>query len=204
MPAMKLYYSPGACSLSPHIVLNEAGLAYEPVLASTKTHQLADGTDYYSINPKGYVPLLELDSGERLSEGPAIVQYIADQVPDKKLAPPNGTFARARLQEWLNFIGTELHKGIGGLFNPAMPDDFKATMRAKGTGRLQWVDQQLEGKEYLMGEFSVADAYLFTVTNWTGKLGIDISGMKNLSAFQARMAARPAVRAAMQAEGLLK
>jgi glutathione S-transferase len=202
---MKLYYSPGACSLSPHIVLLEAGLAFEPVLASTKTHQLADGTDYYTINPRGYVPLLELDSGERLTEGPAIVQYVADQVPAKHLAPPNGTFERSRLQEWLNFITSELHKGIGSLFNPAMPEEFKVVMRARGTGRLQWVDQQLNGKDYLMGDtFSVADAYLFTVTNWTGRVGIDISGMKNLSAFQARMAARPAVRAAMQAEGLLK
>jgi len=202
---MKLYYSPGACSLAPHIVLNEAGLAYEPVLASTKTHQLADGTDYYTINPKGYVPLLELDSGERLSEGPVIVQYIADQVPDKKLAPANGTMARYRLQEWLNFITSELHKGIGGMFNPAMPEEGKAVMRARGGMRMKWIDEQLEGKQYLMGdEFSVADPYLFTITNWTKPTGIDISGLKNLSAFQARMAARPAVQAAMRAEGLLK
>jgi glutathione S-transferase len=202
---MKLYYSPGACSLSPHIVLHEAGLAFEPVLASTKTHALADGTDYYTINPKGYVPLLELDSGERLSEGPAIVQYIADQVPGKNLAPANGTMARYRLQEWLNFITSELHKGIGGLFNPAMPEEAKVLMRAKGLSRLQWVNEQLEGKPYLMGDaFSVPDAYLFTVTSWTQYVGIDISGLKNLVAFQARMAARPAVQAAMKAEGLLK
>jgi len=116
---MKLYYSPGACSLSPHIVLREAGLAFTPVLASTKTHKLADGTDYYTINPLGYVPLLELDSGERLREGPAIVQYVADQVPQKNLAPANGTLERYRLQEWLTFIGTELHKTFSPLFNPA-------------------------------------------------------------------------------------
>jgi glutathione S-transferase len=202
---MKLYFSPGACSLSPHIVLHEAGLAFEPVLASTKTHALADGTDYYTINPKGYVPLLELDNGERLSEGPAIVQYIADQVPAKKLAPANGTMARYRLQEWLNFITSELHKGIGGLFNPAMPEEAKVLMRARGLTRLQWVNEQLEGKPYLMGDaFSVPDAYLFTVTNWTQHVGIDISGLKNLVAFQARMAARPAVQAAMKAEGLIK
>ena len=115
---MKLYYSPGACSLSPHIVLRESGLAFEPVLASTKTHKLADGTDYYGINPKGYVPLLELDNGERLSEGPVIVQYIADQVPAKKLAPANGTMARYRLQEWLNFITSELHKSFGAAVQP--------------------------------------------------------------------------------------
>ncbi len=202
---MKLYYSPGACSLSPHIALHEAGLPFEPVLASTKTHKLVDGTDYYTINPKGYVPLLELDNGERLTEGPAIVQYIADQVPDKQLAPAHGTMARYRLQEWLNFITSELHKGIGGLFNPAMPEEGKTVIRARATDRLKWVDQQLEGKQYLMGDaFSVADPYLFTVTNWTKHVGIDISGLKNLGAFQARMAARPAVQAAMKAEGLLK
>ena len=202
---MKLYYSPGACSLSPHIVLHEAGLAFEPVLASTKTHQLADGTDYYSINPQGYVPLLELDNGERLSEGPAIVQYIADQVPAKNLAPANGTMARYRLQEALNFISTELHKGIGGLFNPAMPEDAKALMRARGLMRLQWVNEQLEGKQYLMGDtFTVADAYLFVVANWTQYVGIDIKDLTNLTAYMARVAARPAVQEAMKAEGLIK
>ena len=202
---MKLYYSPGACSLSPHIVLRESGLAFEPVLASTKTHKLEDGTDYYTINAKGYVPLLELASGDRLSEGPAIVQYIADQVPTKKLAPPAGTMERYRLQEWLNFITSELHKGIGGIFNPAMPEEAKVLMRAKALDRLKWVDSQLEGKHYLMGDaFTVPDAYLFTVTNWTKFTGIDISGLKNLGAFMARMAARPAVQEAMKAEGLLK
>ena len=202
---MKLYYSPGACSLSPHIVLRESGLAFEPVLASLETHALADGTDYYGINPKGYVPLLELDNGERLSEGPAIVQYIADQVPAKNLAPANGTMARYRTQEWLNFITSELHKGIGGLFNPAMPEEAKVLMRARGSMRLKWVDAQLAGKQYLMGEsFNVADAYLFTVVNWTKFVGIDISALANLGAFMARMAARPAVQEALKAEGLLK
>jgi len=202
---MKLYYSPGACSLSPHIVLRESGLAFEPVLASTKTHKLADGTDYYGINPKGYVPLLELDNGERLSEGPVIVQYIADQVPAKKLAPANGTMARYRLQEWLNFITSELHKGFSPLFNPAMAEDAKPLFRNKLADRLKWVDSQLAGKSYLMGdEFSVADAYLFTVTSWTGYVGIDISALANLNAFMARMKARPAVQEAMKAEGLLK
>ena len=202
---MKLYYAPGACSLSPHIVLREAGLPVDLVKANLQAHKLEDGSDFYAINSKGYVPMLELDSGDRLTEGPAIVQYIADQVPAKKLAPANGTMARYRLQEWLNFITSELHKGIGGMFNPAMPDEGKAVIRTRATGKLKWVDEQLEGKQYLMGdEFSVADAYLFTVTNWTAHTGIDISGMKNLSAFQARMAARPAVQAAMKAEGLLK
>ena len=202
---MKLYYSPGACSLSPHIVLREAGLAFEPVLASTKTHKLQDGTDYYGINPKGYVPLLELDNGERLSEAPVIVQYIADQVPAKKLAPPAGTMARYRLQEWLNFITSELHKGFGPLFNPAFPEDAKPMFRAKLVERLTWVDGQLAGKAYLMGdEFSVADAYLFTVTGWSGYVGVDIAGLANLGAFMERMKARPAVQEALKAEGLLK
>ena len=202
---MKLYYSPGACSLSPHIVLRESGLAFEPVLASTKTHKLQDGTDYYGINPKGYVPLLELDGGERLSEGPVIVQYIADQVPDKKLAPPAGTMARYRLQEWLNFITSELHKGFSPLFNPAVPEDARPVFRKKLVERFSWVDSQLAGKSYLMGdEFSVADAYLFTVASWAPHVGVDITGLANLSAFSARMFARPAVQAAMKAEGLLK
>lgn len=202
---MKLYYSPGACSLSPHIALHEAGLAYTPVLASTKSHKLQDGTDYYTINALGYVPLLELDSGERLREGPAIVQYIADQVPDKQLAPANGTLARYRLQEWLTFIGTELHKGFSPLFNPATPEEYKPMVRERLLQRLQWVDSQLAGKQYLMGDqFTVADGYLFTVTNWTQPTKLDISGLANLAAYRERVGARPAVQAAMKAEGLLK
>jgi glutathione S-transferase len=165
---------------------------------------LQDGTDYYTINPKGYVPLLELDNGERLTEGPAIVQYIADQTPGKKLAPANGTFERYRLQEWLNFITSELHKGFGTLFTPAMPEEAKAVARARVTDRLKWVDTQLAGKQYLMGDdFSVADAYLFTISNWAPHVGIDISGLSDLAAYRARVAARPAVQEAMKAEGLL-
>ena len=202
---MKLYYSTGACSLSPHIVLRESGLPFEAVLASTKTHKLAGGTDYYTINPKGYVPLLELDNGERLAEGPAIVQYIADQVPAKKLAPPNGTMARSRVQEWLTFIGTELHKTFSPLFNAAMPEEAKAIFRTKLLDRFAWVNTQLEGRPYLTGaEFCVADAYLYTVTRWTKPLNIDISGLRNLGEFMARMEARPAVQAALKAEGLIK
>jgi glutathione S-transferase len=202
---LKLYYSPGACSLSPHIVLHEAGIPFQAVLASTRTHKLADGTDYYTLNPKGYVPLLELDNGERLSEGPAIVQYLADQVPATGLAPQAGTMARYRLQEWLNFITSELHKGFSPLFNPAMPEEAKALSRAKLQERFAYVDQQLEGKSYLMGEtFTVADAYLFTVAGWGRHVGVDISGLSHLSAYMARVAARPAVQAALRAEGLLK
>jgi len=202
---MKLYYSPGACSLSPHITLHESGLKFEHVLAPTQTHQLEDGTDYYTINPLGYVPLLELDDGTRLAEGPAIVQYIADQVPDKKLAPANGTIARAQLQSWLNFIATELHRGFSPLFSPATPAEYKPIVIDKLLSRLKWVDSQLSGKSYLMGEsFSVADPYLFTVTNWAAVVGVDIAGFANLAAFRARMAARPAVQTAMKEEGLLK
>jgi glutathione S-transferase len=202
---MKLYYSPGACSLSPHIALHEAGLAFEAVPAPTKTHQLPDGTDYYTINPLGYVPLLELDNGERLREGPAIVQYIADQVPQKNLAPANGTMARYRLQEWLTFIGTEVHKGFSPLFNPATPEEVKTATKSRLSQRLAWVDGQLAGKQYLMGDtFTVADGYLFTVTNWAPRVGVDITGLANLAAYRERVGARPAVQAAMKAEGLLK
>ena len=202
---MKLYYSPGACSLSPHIVLRESGLPFTPVLANTQTHQLADGTDYYTINPKGYVPLLELDNGERLSEGPAIVQYIADQVPGKQLVPAAGTMARYRVMEWLNFITSELHKGFSPLFNKDFPEDGKAIGRKKLSDRLAWVDKQLAGKQYLMGDqFTVADAYLFTVAGWGQYVGVDIKPLATLSAYMARVAARPAVQEAMRAEGLLK
>ena len=201
---MKLYYSPGACSLSPHIALHEAGLAFEAVKAPTKTHQLDDGTDYYTINPLGYVPLLELDDGTRLTEGPASVQYIADQVPAKNLAPANGTLDRYKLQSWPTFIGTELHKGFSPLFNPATPEDYKTIAKDRLVSRLRWVNEQLEGKQYLMGDtFTVADGYLFTVTNWPPRVGVDISGMAALGAYRARVAARPAVQAAMKAEGLL-
>ena len=200
---MKLYYSPGACSFSPHIALHEAGLPFEAVLVNTKSHKLQDGTDYYTINPKGYVPLLELDDGTRLAEGPAIVQWIADQVPEKELAPRAGTMERYRLQEWLTFIGTEIHKQFSPLFNPAMPDEAKALFRQKVLDRLAYVDRQLAERDYLLGSrFSVADGYLYTVTRWTAPLKLDISGLANLGAFMARMAARPAVQQALKAEGL--
>ena len=200
---MKLYYSPGACSLSPHIALHESGLPFQAVLASTKTHKLQDGTDYYTINPKGYVPLLELADGTRLAEGPAIVQWVADQVPEKQLAPTAGTMERYRLQEWLTFIGTEIHKQFSPLFNPAMPEEAKALFREKILVRLAYVDQHLVERDYLMGgRFSVADGYLYTVTRWAAPLKLDIAGFANLRAFMSRMAARPAVQQALKAEGL--
>ena len=199
---MKLYYSPGACSLSPHIALHEAGLPFEAVLASTKSHKLQDGTDYYTINPKGYVPLLELDDGTRLAEGPAIVQWIADQVPEKKLAPPAGTMERYRLQEWLTFIGTEIHKQFSPLFNPALPEEVKPLFRQKILDRLAYVDRHLATREYVLGDFTVADGYLFTVARWTAPLKLDIVSFEALNAFVVRMRARPAVQRALKAEGL--
>ena len=202
---MKLYFSPGACSLAVHITLHEAGMLFTPVKAPTRTHLLEDGTDYYSINPLGYVPLLELNDGTRLAEGPAIMQYIADQVPEKNLAPANGTVARAQMQGWLNFIGTELHKGFAPLFNPATPADYKPMVVEKLLSRLKWVDEQLAGKQYLMGDaFSVADPYLFNVTNWAPLVKVDISGFTNIATYRAHLAQRPAVLTAMRAEGLIK
>jgi glutathione S-transferase len=203
---MKLYYSPGACSLSAHIALQESGLPFEAIPAPTKTHQLPDGTDYYTINPLGYVPLLALDNGETLREGPVIVQYVADQAPAKNLAPAAGTMARYRLQEWLNFIGTELHKGFSPIFNPAMPAEAKEVAKKRLLERLKWLDGELaDSRQYLMGDpFTVADGYLFTVTNWPAHVGMDLSEFKNLAAYRARVAARPGVQAAMKAEGLTK
>jgi glutathione S-transferase len=202
---MKLYYSPGACSLSPHIAMLEAGLAFEAIMAPTKTHKLPDGSDYYAVNPLGYVPFLTLDDGRSLHEGPAIVQYIADQAPDKKLAPANGTYERYKLQEWLTFIGTELHRSFSPLFVPTTHPDTKATALERLQGRLKWVDSELAGKQYLMGDqFTVADGYLFVVTNWAPHVGLDLSPYANLVAYRARVGARPAVIAAMKAEGLIK
>ena len=198
---MKLYYSPSACSLSAHIALREAGLAFEPVKAPTKTHQLDDGTDYYTINPLGYVPLLELDDGTRLREVPVILQYIADRVPTKNLAPASGTLPRYRLQEWLSFVGMELHRSIGVLFNPALPEEAKQVFRDRGTKRLTWLNGELAGKDHLLGQhFSVADAYLYVVTRWAKPLAIDLTPYPNLVAHHERVGARPAVQEALKVE----
>lgn len=201
---MKLFIKPGACSLSPHIILEEAGLPYETEVVDLAKKVTASGADYLAINPKGYVPALQLDSGEVLTEGPAIVQYLADQVPQKNLAPANGTLARYHLQSWLTFIGTEIHKNYSPFFNPAAPAEMKDIARANLQRRLGYVNEQLAGKDYLLGQFSVADAYLFVVVNWSGFIQLDLSGWPNLTAFMARMAARPAVQAALKAEGLIK
>jgi glutathione S-transferase len=200
---MKLYGSPGACSLSPHIVLLEAALPFEFVTTNTKTKLLPNGGDFKTVNANGYVPVLEFDDGERLTEGPAIVQYIADQVPEKNLAPANGTRARAHLQEWLNFVTSEIHKGFSPLFSPATPEEYKVMSREKLKLRYRYVDASLAGKKFLLGDtFTVADAYLFVVTRWSSKTGVDIDGLRNLAQFMERVAARPAVKEALKAEGL--
>jgi glutathione S-transferase len=200
---MKLFLKPGACSLSPHIVLEELGLPYETEVVDLKTKQTATGQDYLAINPKGYVPALQLDSGALLTEGPAIVQYLADLAPAKKLAPANGSLERYQLQSWLTFIGTELHKSCSPFFNPAAPQAWKDIARANLERRLAYVETQIAGRDYLMGEdFTVADAYLFTVMNWFKFIQLDLARWPALVAYQARVAARPGVQSALKAEGL--
>lgn len=202
---MKLYYSPGACSLSPHIVLREAGVPFTAVKVDLRKKTLDDGADFRAINPKGQVPVLQLDDGTVLTEGPAIVQYIADQAPAAQLAPANGTLPRYQLQEWLNFITSELHKQFSPLFDATTPDEVKARQREKLAGRFDWISTQLAGRDYLTGaHFTVADAYLFTVLNWSQWTGIDLANWPVLQQFQARVAARPKAREALLAEGLAK
>ena len=200
---MKLYYKPGACSLSPHIALREAGIDVEQVKVDTKTKTTADGQDYTKINPYGYVPALEIKGGEILTEGPAIVQYIADLVPGNTLAPMNGSLERTRVQSALAFIGTELHKSIGALFNPALSDEGRKSAIDKIDLRLGQLSAQMDGKDYIANNtFSIADIYLFVVLSWLAHLKIDIAQWPTLQKFSARLAARPAVQAALQAEGL--
>jgi len=202
---MKLYYAPGTCALSPHIVARELGLPIELKRVDTKSKTVEGGGDYLTVNARGYVPALELDDGAILTEGPAIVQYLADLKPAAGLAPQAGTFARYRLQEWLNFLTSEIHKQFSPLFRPTTPEDYKAIARENLAARFDWLDGQLAGKDYLMGgDFSVADAYLFVLLGWTRPLHIDLARWPNLAAFHARVAARPQVREALQAEGLLK
>jgi glutathione S-transferase len=197
---MKLYFAPTACSLHPHILLRESGLKFDLVKVDLRTHKTATGADYYGINPKGYVPALELDNGQRLTENPAIAQYIADQVPDKKLAPPNGTLERYRLQEWLGFIGSEIHKAISPLFYPISEEGKKAA-HEKILKRLGFVAKSLEGKQYLMGDqFTSPDAYMFVMLQWAQHLKIDTSQFPILKTYHERIAARPAVKAALEFE----
>jgi glutathione S-transferase len=202
---MKLYFSPGACSLSPHIVLREAGYKFDLEQVDLKAKQTKSGADYKAINPKGYVPALALDDGQLLTEGPAIVQYLADKKPEAKLAPAAGTMERYRLQEWLNFITSELHKPIGSFFNPNNPDSWKEVVRGNLALRFAVLSNTLEKQPYLMGQnFSVADAYLFTILNWTSMVKIDLSPWPALQAYMKRVAERPAVQATLKAEGLVK
>jgi glutathione S-transferase len=202
---MKLYWFPGACSLSPHIVARELGLPIELERVDRRTKRTSRDRDFLAINPKGYVPVLELDDGQVLTEGPVIVQYLADLKPDAGLAPPNGTFERVRLQETLAFISSEIHKSYGPLFDAKTPAESRAEREQYLRKRYAILEQQLEGKMFLFGgRFTVADAYLFTVTNWSRYVKLDLSAFPNLLAFQARVAQRPAVKEAMAAEGLNK
>lgn len=201
---MKLYFAPAACSMAPHIVANELGIPLTLEKTDTRTKKTASGEDFNAINPKGYVPALQLDSGELLTEGPVISQYLADSKPGNTLVPAAGTLARYRVQEMLGYINSELHKTLGALFNPATSEEAKADRVAYAKKRYALVEQQLAKGPYLFGDdFTAADAYLFTVTGWTKFLNVDMTEFPNLMAFQRRVASRPAVQATMKAEGLI-
>ncbi|WP_018913479.1 glutathione transferase GstA [Thiomonas sp. FB-6] len=198
---MKLYFSPGACSLSPHIVLRELGLPAELVKVDLGAKTYDGGQDFRAVNPKGYVPVLQLDDGSVLTEGPAIVQYLADQKPASGLAPANGSLERYRLQEWLNFISTELHKQYSPLFNPQFSEEVKELQRQRLYGRFDYLAQVLGAQDFLMGtQFTVADAYLFTVLGWSDHVKLDLSRWPALQAYLERVAQRPAVAATLAAE----
>ena len=200
---MKLYFSPGACSLSPHIVSREAGVPIDLEQVDNREKKTKSGKDFWSINPKGQVPVLEIADGERLTEGPVIVQYIADKAPGSGLVPAAGTVDRYRVQEWLNFVSSELHKSFGPIFRPTTPEEFKKISRENLGKRFDWIDRELAGRQYLMGDkFTVADAYLFTVLRWSPRVDIDLSKWPNIKAYVDRVAARPKVQEALKAEGL--
>jgi glutathione S-transferase len=202
---MQLYFAPGVCSLAAHIALREAGATFDLVKTDIKAHKLADGGDFYAINSKGSVPTLRLDDGQLLTEGPAILQYIADKFPTAKLAPANGTIERSRVQEWLNFITAELHKTFSPLFDQSADPKVHEYFRNKLAKKLEWLDKSLSGKQYLTGnDFTIADAYAFVVINWTNFIAVDLAKYPNVQAFQGRVAARPKVQEALAAEGLKK
>ncbi|HJZ86760.1 MAG TPA: glutathione transferase GstA [Polyangia bacterium] len=202
---MKLYFTPGACSLSPHIALREANLPFELEKVDLGAKRTKSGADYKAISPKGYVPALQLDDGQVLTEGPAIVQYIADRKPESKLAPQAGTLERYRLQEWLNFISTEVHKTFSPLFNPKLPEETRQMFKQRLAQRFDFLEQNLDGKSFLLGDtFTVADGYVFVVMRWAPPQGFDLGRWPNLKAYVERIAARPAVRAALEVEGLSK
>ena len=202
---MKLYYSPGACSLSPHIALLEAGLPYDLVKVDLKAKNLENGDDYLKVNPKGQVPALALDNGELVTEGPVIVQLIADKAAGKNLAPTRDSAERYKLQEWLNYITGELHKNFSPMFSPVLADDAKAFFKDRLMGKFKYLDGVLAGRDYLMGkQFTVADGYLFTMLAWADRMKFDLSAMPNLLAYKARVGARPMVQQALTKEGLMK
>jgi len=201
---MNLYYSPGACSLAPHIVMREAGFPVELKKVDLKAKQF-EGGDYKTVNGKGYVPALRLDDGSVLTEAPVVMQYLADQKPESGLAPKAGSMDRYRLQEWLNFITSELHKGMGNFFNPALTDEWRKAVTDRLSLRMDWLAKQLEGRNYLMGDkFTVADAYLFVILNWAAPSKFDLSRWPVLQEYHKRVAARPKVQEALKAEGLTK
>ena len=200
---MKLYFSPGACSLAPHIVLHEAGLAFQAVKTNTRERSTSDGSDFLRVNPKGYVPALLLDNGESLTECPAILQYLADLRPESGLLPPARSMDHYRVLEWVAFVATELHKGFGPIFRPGTPDDLKASTRERVAGRLDHSSRQLDGRDFAVGrQFTIADAYLYVVLGWMKPAGLDRDRWPVLRDYHARIGARPAVKAARQAEGL--
>jgi len=202
---MKLFFTPGTCSLAPHIVLREAGLDAELLRVNLKTRQLADGSDYLAINPKGYVPAIALDDGSVLTEGPAIMQYLGDRKPESGVVPAAGTLARYRLQEWLGFINSELHKSFSALFHPELPEASHEAARANIARRLAVIEPVLARQPWLLGErFSAADAYLFVVVSWSQWTRVSLSDWPAVQAFIARVAERPAVKAALEAEAALK
>ena len=202
---MKLYFVPGACSLAPHIGLREAGINFDLEQVDTKTKQIKSGGDFWAVNPKGYVPALQLDNGDVLTEAPVILQYIGDQKPESGLVPKAGTMERYRTQEWLNFVTSELHKSLGALFNPKTPEDYRPVALERINQRLDFLAKQLDGKPYLAGDkFSAPDAYAFTVLSWAPHLKISLDKWPSLGAYLGRVAARPQVQAALKAEGLIK
>jgi glutathione S-transferase len=202
---MKLYYTPGACSLSPHIALLEAGLPYDLVKVDLRAKKLENGDDFLKVNPKGQVPVLALDSGELVTEGPVIIQMIADKATGKNLAPARDSTDRYKLLEWLNFITTELHKNFGPMFSPVLADDAKAFFKDRVMGKFKYVESQLAERDYLMGsQFTVADGYLFTMLSWADRMKFDLSEMPNLLAYKTRVGARPKVQEALTREGLMK
>lgn len=201
---MKLYYAPGACSLAPHIVLREAKYKFDLEKVDLAAKRTEGGDDYLAVNPKGYVPALKLDDGTLLTEAAVILQYLADRKPRRALAPKPRTPERYRLMEWLNFTASEIHKGLGDFFNPKMTPEWREARLERLGRRFDFLEKALGAQHYLMGEFSIADAYLFTILNWTNRHQVDLSNWPNIRAFMARIAERPAVKKAMKAEGLTK